>query len=476
MAHIQQVSQVTGEQQIENTYTSAATARDVHPELLLAMNTRLAKSQGQSATSENRNPSSDDLPKVSFTHTEAGYGTRASHNAPIPEEVQRYAREHGLKVKLADGNYEYHLIANGRDKLIASVDSRTPLKDGFRQVDDQINPLVHQKMAELKARFGADFSTNNEYASFKDDRGHHKIPCREPDLKELAAAEAALSKNVRGSGAAPKLYFLKHNIDGYYGADALTGKDESGRKAIFIQSSFAYERATNADGTYRGRSMEYVLAHELNHAARLDDPGHSRDNSPLAPATPEEIARYDRTGWSVIADKSGNKCWALRGKNGEYYTLVDTFADAEWVRVNKNGELLRGDGKPFPPDDLRDPEKYRALLEADSFLRFDQVRQRAKVTPPTSCFTGPEEELCDAEALFHDRDKRAWLLRLSPQVYDVAKELDQERIDRSYGKGADGKPIKVRNSDGEIVDATNENLESIRQFEEDGKKIPPRKY
>ncbi len=484
------------EHHIENGTKQGCKPQDVHPEILLAMNTANARTQPDSLTCN--------LPVVFFTesNSRAGAGQVLSSNAetvqpeirrhaaperhiekgadkqadkspkdaPVPKEVQKFATEHGMTAKLVDGNYEFHLKANGEDKVICSVDSHLPLKDGLREADAEIARRVHEKEAALHNRYGVDFSSNGETTVVEGTDGKQRVNCREPNLKELAAIEAALKKNNHKAGGAdqgaPKFYFLKNEVNGFESSYAITNTDSSGRNAIFIHPSFDWMKATDADGGYRDRTMETAIAHELSHVDRMRDLGLK---APMSEPTPEELARYKRMGWSEIPLANGDKIWAIQGKHGEYYALAATVEGVAWIRVNEHGEPLHSDGTPVKQSEFGNSEDVDKMLKNGSLLLDDDIVKRAKVRPPTNYMPNPEDVLCEAESLFHDGDKRAWLLRLSPKIYEEAKAVDQQRINRENGTAPDGQPLYIRSPNGEIVPNTEENRAIVAKFEADAR-------
>lgn len=332
--------------------------------------------------------------------------------------------------------------------------------------------FVEKKLAELHKKYGVDFSKKGETVKLNDPPGI--ATCREPNPRELKAIEEALKKNPSGiyepvGSPGVKFYFLERDVNPNLYAFFDTAE---GRNAIFIQPALEkLKYATNKEAPVASPTIEAIIAHELEHNATAVEGnvirGHASsvprelgDNKALAerPLDAKLARDYEQLGWTRM--KFGTReVWAMQGNDGLLYVPVPTD-DGEhgWVPIDKQGNFLNEDGKPI---------KNAVEVEAYDDSR---MRAKAKVRPITNYFLNPEEMLAEGMAYYHSQEKRAWLVNHNPEIYEICKRIDQERVNRRYGMSPTGQPSYVRDITGEIVVNNSANQAKIRSFEENAKR------
>ncbi len=249
--------------------------------------------------------------------------------------------------------------------------------------------------------------------------------CKSPTKLELDQLEKTLYRNQQMEVKDLRFSFVKAGTltdkGGLWGVYQRTGN--GGKPQILIMPQHTEAKGWTA--------LEGTLEHEIEHHEQYNQWGSSEWGGLTAPAYTKELNktlgwRYDRaSGSSLILDRVGN----------------------EWKNTSAGWAPFK-DGR----------------ADTNKAISNTQMRDQAKVRPSTNYFTYPSEMHAEGMAMF--RMERAMLLKESPAMYEIAKQLDQDLIDKKWGKQPDGKPKFIRSADGGIVEGNKENLEAVRKAED----------
>ncbi len=370
------------------------------------------------------------------------------------------AMQSGLMISRKGKVMEFHLKADGKDQLLFSVDDTA---EGLKQAKDLVHKRAQSMMQELSAQYGVRFSQDNQDAV----RQAHQaadgsveygkmLKSRMPTLPELVGIRAALEHSepsflAKDGKQGLRFYFLQEPYirDDTQSTIANYIRDDGhGEPAILIDPGSTNNRPVTendrpAEDEY---SIESLLVHELAHNAQ-HNLGWDVDGSTKF----EDGAKA--MGWAPYEDPQTHQgTWIIKLKGGELYRLGS--ADLTWVRCDEKGQWLDPSGKT-----VADEKKAASLSTAE-------IRKQALVPPATDYFDNFLEEDAEAKMLFRlDRQKRAYLLKSSPQLYSWEKLQDQLEIDLFHGKTSDGQSTLLRDPDGKLVENTETNRRRIAEFE-----------
>lgn len=356
--------------------------------------------------------------------------------------------------------------AGGKDQVLFSSANTV---DGLRQAQARVNQMETDKARELERKYGIQIAGPNETVTA--DKNNPNVPCRQPNLAELTALEAALSKgHMSAPGQMPlKVYFLAKQV-GPIGDLAEYKPNVNGQPAIILNLSASLSPPTERDAKTPNSSMEATFLHELTHNQE-----HSRLTNGLPPLRPPELPGdlvtperprilpepsadafqkdkqlYEQMGWRSI-----NGRWVIEGADGDLYRYLSAEGNLprRWMRVTEQGQPADASGRP--------------TQEASADFRTnEQMRQIARVAPASDYFRQPHEIYAEGLQLLRtNAASRAALLQASPQLYQLMKHKDQEAINQQYPPAADGQPTFIRRPDGAVVPNTKANQIVVAAFE-----------
>ena len=378
------------------------------------------------------------------------------------------SRKFGVQQKDVDGLVEFSFRADGREHVLM----RTPATlDGMREASEKLKAITTQKIEHISSRYKVSFAKPGEFATVERKQGEEcatvkgeNVYARQPTLPQLIAVDEALQRSepsqlVEGKDEGVKIYFLDKRIyPPVYGGRQILGMqvpaDKDGRPATFITPDGAALPPTEKDikdAAPGNRNLKWVLAHELTH--------NSQQNMWLNSMIPKTIS--DALGWDLRnLEKDGKVLlqmdFALKGKNGEYYShnRNDCKSDSVWYLANKDADPLNAEG-----------QKIEKISEAPHFTN-DEVIARAKVKPITYYFGNPREMHSEGLTAFrYDRATRLKLMQESPEMYKTVKEYDQQEIAKFYGTDQFGRGRMVRLPSGALITRTPFAERSITRFE-----------
>jgi hypothetical protein len=286
------------------------------------------------------------------------------------------------------------------------------------------------------------------------------VNARNPSLKELAGVEAALKNSPRPDGEPLQIQFPdKRQVQGQPDSANYTPPQDGKPATMTVDMRGDEHAATEKDVSPTARtdqnrdrySIEAVVTHELAH-------GTEHNTDPAA-----KDAAYQKAGWVPLRhaddpNKPLNRFdYALKGKDGFLYQPVHTQGangqdEIKWARIkdnagydkdgNYNVEYVDSSGKAITAPINSEKDVLKNAYTLDNNQMFDNAR----VKPSTRYIDNPEEMMADAVADYrmNPRDLQA----RCPEIYKAAQALDQQELDRVYGKGK-----KVRQDDGTIGDA-----------------------
>lgn len=425
------------------------------------------------------------------------YNDRQSHENPSAaaeqksDAVRRQAAsalstgsihdEFGVNVKksakVSQPTYEYHLRANGEDKILFSTKANG---EGLQEAQRKLRDKVDEQKGEIERKYGVKFTPAGEKIGNQSriDRNGEEvetdtpITSREPTLPELVAVDSALKKSeptFRLGNKALKLEFANQDaIKDVPAAGAEYHPPQPGESDSAVLKFFPgalklppTERDVKVkDKGGQADSLEAVIDHEL---------GHSSENN-IATISPED-AQYKRDmGWVPLkSNPKEDSDWALRGKDGRLYQPVPTPAGVKWFPIEGNkgydeqgnyqGRYIDRSGKPLQQAGKADLGAIDSQVHS---LDRQQIMDRADIRPSSIYNEEPSEEMAEGLRNFRiNAESRKNLLQTSPGLYAAAAKLDQQEIDKFYGPGK-----KVRLPDGAIADDDEISRKRVKDFAE----------
>lgn len=380
-------------------------------------------------------------------------------NENCEKALADFASKHQIEVKAQEGFTSFHIRSAGKDTEVFRQAGNLDLVAAERKVKE----LLNAKEAQLKADYGLRFSEQDEPVIGKvsfDEKGGVKhgamVHARSPYLNELYEIEtvmerAAPSNLLPGSKTdGVKFYFLN---DSLYESDpggtiaTYVMKDKQETPAVYISPGGIGARLEIKDGkmAWHGSIDDQVVLHELGHNTALRLLGDSEEKL---------IQLSNRCGFDPFDHPvTGETIWAIKGKNGELFRLVDRDS-MDWARIDRSGNLLDGKGNSVTEMKLAEN------------LSTEQMRERALVKPPTFYFDNPLEAVAEGLSLLRrGAATREAFMKDSPQMYDYIKELDQADIDSTYGTASGGGSKMVRLPSGRLAVNDSSSQRAIAEFE-----------
>lgn len=360
----------------------------------------------------------------------------------LPEKrvtLEQLQAQHGLGAIQQDSAITFYVTINKQPLFVLTVPAD---EDGLLNASSKLNDIRKAKQQHLQKVYGVRLSQQDElttpanYCEFS--RKGWEVKTRQPYLAELYALEFALKhshpaqllgKGLQGAGV--KFYFLSDMRA--VGALADWGFNHELKPSVFIEPRRAVDSTP----------LEPMLLHELGHNTLF-----RRGFNPCQPQS-WKLAR--KLGWrSYYNPATAESGWLLMDKDGRLYKF--NVYTRLWIRCNKSGQPLAADGL-----------KVKTQRQAER-LESKNILQKVTIPPATLYFPDPMEELADALMLFRwDRQHRLMLLKKSPTLYQITKQVDQEDIDYAYGSGT-----HIRNADGVIVFADMSEQKQVAEVETSG--------
>ena len=363
-------------------------------------------------------------------------------------DIQSLESKYGVSIDRAWMGYSITAPVHGEHPQIAQA----KISSSRAELEQQLQTLYENKISDLEKTFSvkiARFGTVNETAYGQMHQTAHAVPVRSPKLGELYVLEYALEHsepsqlmNFSRNPAGINIYFLDQK-NPFTATE--WGFNSAGKPAVFIEPRL---------GVTFGHTLEENVMHQLAHnsAYKLGWNPNESWNWPLAKKLGFEfsgkphLTEFTLNGHTRTIGSPGPYAWLLKTSEGFLYR--NTQPDL-WIRCSKDLIPLDDMGKPVAASKARK-------------LSSDRIREYALVKPLSLDFPTPPEVFADALSMFRaDRDSRAELLQISPILYKVVREHDQEELDKTYGKGN-----KVRAVDGTVTEPTLPIIREIRDLEE----------
>lgn len=353
------------------------------------------------------------------------------------KEEQALADKYGAKVTYEltpQGPKAVYYVENARGEKV-----KVAVAEKLEDAEKQLQKFRDDKIDELEKKFDVDIKREGEL--MRGFRYGSAVPARDLNLTELIALESALYKSQPSNYARQNgpLQIGIARDDQSAGADGYFWKSEPNAAPTVEAEPNVWK-----SGAVR---MENVWMHELAHNGQDKLFGGDR----------QKEDEYGRALGFVRNPK--NDGWLLKSNDNppRYYSAESDG----WYRTNENGKYVDKDGR-----EIEDKEKRNAKVSAD------EVKKHATVKPFTDYFVNPLE--MGAETLLNFRvsqDVRGKMLRDNPQLYEIAKKLDQDETNKTFGTKPDGQPLWLRRPDGQLVanDDKGENAKRIAQWEQDMK-------
>jgi hypothetical protein len=303
------------------------------------------------------------------------------------------------------------------DKFGRYVEKTASGQTTVRAQSSELAKLL-EKQETLEKDWGVKFAKPGETIAY----GGQNFEISAPTLKEMRALETVLYRNQQMNLKNVRFAFVQAgpNTDGTSLWGAYQRGDNSGQVVLMPKHS-------EAKGW---QALEGTIEHELVHHEQYENWGSTEWGSATAPEFTKELNA--KMGWRRDITSARN---VLSDKDNK-----------EWVR-DDGGWVQLLNGKPNPKVKLTN----------------EQMQQIAKVRPSTTYFTNPGEMHAEAMAML--RMERRMLYQRSPELYETCKNWDQELINKSWSR-QNGKPAVIRNEKGELVPATAESVDAVKQAEE----------
>lgn len=364
-------------------------------------------------------------------------------------DLQSLESKYGVSISNSWHGYSITAPVHGEHPQIA----RANMSSSPAELDRQLQTLFENKISDLENTFAvkiARFGNVNQTAYGQMHQTAHSVPIRPPKLGELYVLEYALehsepsqlidfSKHPKGIN----IYFLDQKNS--FTANEW-GFNTAGKPAIFVESR---------KGVNFGHTLEEHLMHQFAHnsAYKLGWNPQESWKWPVAKKLGWEFggepstANITLNGYTKAVGKpSTSHSWLLKTSEGFLYKPSQPDL---WIRCSKDLVPLDEHGRAVPASKARK-------------MNSERIREYALVKPLSLDFPTPPEIFADALSMFRaDRDSRAELLQISPILYQVVREHDQEELDRTFGKGS-----KVRAVDGTVTEPTLPIIREIKDLEE----------
>lgn len=368
-----------------------------------------------------------------------GRGDQTPEEAAAQKEADKVANEQNVDVQVTtvDGRltYTFYTRVDGERRDLLTTDN-----PNYRE---EIEQYQQETVQRLEEQYRINISQDGETFPY----GARRAGARTPTMSELTALEEGLRYSVpsnltRSGDPLPVVYSNEVNNEGavaYFST-------RNGDPMIVFQPNNG-ERSVDA----QVETVTHEFAHHGDWEARenIDTGGILGQIRQL----PEALLN-NALGYTRAEDGS----WLIRSKDGATYKWedVDGRGDSDehrWYRMNREGEYMDENGKVVERD------------EAQTFTR-EEMRERAAVRPPTDYFPNPEEVWAEVQTYYRaGEERRAELFEMSPQLYRVAKQFDQQEINTFYPPREDGSPSYIRLPSGEVVPNTPANAGEVLAWE-----------
>jgi hypothetical protein len=423
------------------------------------------------------------------------------------ERAEGVADQYGADVsaKEKNGKMEYsfsYTDQDGKQHEILSTDNTN--------YEQELKDLQAKQIAETEQRYNVDISENGDTHKFGDDNHRKEYELRTPGFNEIATINQALSKsepaNLTNDGKPLKIAYPKEKTSdnpAYYQHDEQIIVMEPTNNPENVEGNanvLRHELAHNGDyqTRERGSKSEEKYYNQLGWertekgawAMRTKDGKlyHQDYDDPRG-----TWVRVNEEGNEV--DKNGNEHHWYRN-NVERDTLTnDEMREAAEVRPTTTYFPSPGEMHADAMRDYRGGEEGRRQLYQNSpelyYLAKEGDQQEIDhAYPPidgqSQLIRGTDGSLIEnsptnrREIALHEnqimsgapvRDYRAGeygrqhLYQNSPDLYFVAKEADQQEINRTHSPTANGEPTYIRAVDGSVVPNTPQNRYAIGLFE-----------
>ena len=375
-------------------------------------------------------------------------------NTEFIQEMAEFTAQTGLDlVANSATTMQILLTAGGATTQIHEV----PLNDnGIEEARILASSLLNFYLVSLRDDFNIEFAHFGEVAvhQFGFNERNQLVPVkalfvRPPRLDELKAVHAALEYSWPASAQPDdhlpmRIVFVNDVlVQGEdFGARLKFGED--GRPLLFITPALCLSGVPTEKDTYdeSTESWQLTIMRELSWKSLADC-----RKLPLA------ASDCDALGW-VEVSKDAN-LYILRTAGGEYY-YPNPDPDAPeraWLKVDRAGEYINIHNKKI------------ANNSEIVFRSADQIAEIAEVRPVGLLFHSPEEELADALSRYRlGKNEKSKMLQLSPEVYRLAKQIDQSSINRWYVPTNTYAGL-MRSPSGALVDHTQQNMDLLFEYE-----------
>lgn len=381
------------------------------------------------------------------------------------EKRKTFQDRYDVKIDEKDGKYIYSYRADGKTHELLQSEAN---EKGLTQAAEKLDLLTKEKISTLEKDFKVTFAEKGEPVarSYRLDADCKRIDgeivyATTPSLRLLHATELALQQSQPSQLTFDGKDGLKISIaDGrpvpqIYGGRWPLGYQKPGydgkKPSVIVTLDGSKLPATEKDTSPDGRNLKWVMSHEFTH--------NSQNNNWEDGLIPKDV--LSKLGWSadhIMKDGKAIHQWqfAVHGKKGEFYghLRADCKSPSVWF-------LSKEDTTPID----KNGNEVKSLSEAPHFSN-EEMMQRTKVKPNTYYFMNPREMHSEGLTGFKfSKESRAQLLKDSPQLYDTAKEYDQQELNHFYGKDRQGNPKMLRMPDGKIVPRSNMAERAIKYFE-----------
>ncbi len=349
------------------------------------------------------------------------------------------------------------LTAGGTTTTLHEV----PLNDnGIEEARILASSLLNYYLVSLRNDFNVDFGHFGETATHQWglNEKNQLVPikalfARPPRLDELKAVHAALEYSWPASAQADeqvplKILFVNDELVKGDDVGARLKFGDDGRPILFITPALCGHGASTEKDVFEdsSESWQLTIMRELAWKTLADC-----KKLPLSTEDCESL------GWIEVSRNDGLYILATTG--GEYfYPNPDPQNPGQaWLKVNKSGEYVN------------ENEQKVASSSEIIFKSAEEIALAALIPPPGVFFHSPEEELADALCRFRLGEKnKAAMLKRSPAVYRLAKEVDQDSINRWYVPTKNYSGV-IRAASGALIDHSKENLDQILKFEQNAR-------
>lgn len=333
------------------------------------------------------------------------------------------------------GNRCYFSPASEPGADSTSQSAWTALKTSQLFSADEAIATLEKNWGVTIAGSGERLNAADKRCNLKECRPAEGFSCRQPHNYELQETLYTLQKLFpAGSNLKKKLniklYFLNNAPSP--GCLAEWQADSHQRARILISSEYRQSQVP----------LRQVLIHELGH--------HSCHQLGMNPTHPQRWSILNELGWVYKPNCSWDGAsWLLKSKEEDNVYFRHQPDKDVWIQCNEKGAATK-----LPAPALPRGYFYRHVTS-------ERMRELATCPPVSNYFINPAEMVAEALAYFrHSKIHRSQLLQKSPQLYKIAKQLDQEELDLLYGVNA-----MTRLPDGSLIANSRDSHQNIIAFE-----------